>query len=699
MKKFSLYLSIILIGAPAAILAMELPVTRKEPVTRNYSLVTSCDQDQEKVNEEAQQAESELLYLKKLIAALSQKHETWESEKKAQSKQQEAHTRLTKLQDLGINHFLGINNCTKDHKKACEYFKLVERAQVPLFDKSLTWFYLGVFCKCGYVVPKDYASAKSYFRNINFAAIDKDLKDSVIRLLGEIAAEEEAKKNQDLGWDYYHGKIAGTPNYAKAREHFERVETALVTHFDFDKSLTWYHLGEIYFQGLEVSQDYKRAKSYLEKIEDPAVLGQAGKDYVSSCLAKIAQDEAAHNQAKQNQDLGCDYYYGKTAGTPNYTKAREHFELVERAEVPRFDKTLAWYYLGDIYFKGHEVSQDYKRAKLYFEKIKDPAVLGQAAKDYASSCLAEIAQDEAAHNQAKQNHNLGYDYFHGKTAGTPNYAKAREHFGLVERAEVPRFDKTFTWYYLGALYHNGFDVPQDYKRAKLYFEKIKDPAVLDQAGKDYVSSCLAKIAQDEAARQEALRFQDLAEKYYLGSQAEYKQHYAVSRAFLELVEKADIPGFDKSITYYFLGALYYFGNDVQRDYARAKSYLEKVVTINQAGREAITLWLRNIQVVWDKAAKDQSDGEKYYCKLNGYEQNFVQARTLFEQVDSADVPGFDKTKTWYYLGGIYFGGKGVNQDYQRAKLYFEKVVNSPSLDVACKEYVNNSLAKIKAAGA
>ncbi len=491
MKHYSLYLSIVLTGAPAYILAMELPITRKQAVTRNYSLVTNCNHDQEKGNEEAQQAvENELVYSKKVIAALSQKLAKYEAEKKAQ---QERHIRLSKLQDLGENYYHGKNGYAQDYAKAHEYFTQVEQAQAFDFDKEATLYYLGATYFEGL---KDYKRAKSYFEKVVNSRLSQACKDYVNNCLAKIAqdqtAHDHAKRNQDLGIDYFYGTGSGIPNYTKAREHFELVEQAQVPHFD--KTATWYYLGRMYIEARGIAADDTRAKSYFRNIVNFKSLDKADQEIVFDYLEQIALEEAEYEKATQNQYLGFNHYFGINNYPKNYTKAREHFELVEQAQVPRFDKSLTWYHLGGIYFQGLDVSQDNKRAKSYFDKVVNSSVIDQAGKDYVNNCLAKIAQDQQAHDQAKRNQDLGIDYYFGTNNCPQNYTRAREHFELVEQAQVPHFDKSLTWYHLGGIYYGGLGgVSQDNKLAKSYFARVVNSSTLDQAGKDYVNNCLAQI--------------------------------------------------------------------------------------------------------------------------------------------------------------------------------------------------------------
>lgn len=99
-----------------------------------------------------------------------------------------------------------------------------------------------------------------------------------------------------------------------------------------------YELGQRYFDGIGVNQDFQKAKGYFEVA---AERGSKGSNYY---LGKI-------------------YYNGMGVQT-NYLKAKEYFEK-SAAENNAFSE----YYLGKLYFWGDGVEKNYDKANEYKKSI------------------------------------------------------------------------------------------------------------------------------------------------------------------------------------------------------------------------------------------------------------------------------------------------------------------------------------------
>ena len=138
---------------------------------------------------------------------------------------------------------------------------------------------------------------------------------------------------------------------------------------------------------------------------------------------------------------------------------------------------------------------------------------------------------QAAQGEAKAQNNLGLLYYNGR--GVPqDYAKAREWW---EKASAQ--GNAVAQYNLGVLYDFGRGVPQDYAKARQWYEKA--------AAQGYVDA-----------------------QYNLGVLYDFgwgvPQDYAVAR---EWVEKAAAQGHARAQTN--LGVLYQNGQSIPRDYVRA----------------------------------------------------------------------------------------------------------------------------------
>lgn len=114
--------------------------------------------------------------------------------------------------------------------------------------------------------------------------------------------------------------------------------------------------------------------------------------------------------------------------------------LIEDAESGRdFQQAI----LADKYFKGEDVTQDYKKALYWFEK--------SAKQDFA---LGQIG--------------LGYMYLNG-TGVDQDYKKA---LYWHEKAAIQGFSSS--QYLVGILYYQGVGVPKNYEKALYWLEKAAE---------------------------------------------------------------------------------------------------------------------------------------------------------------------------------------------------------------------------------
>lgn len=88
---------------------------------------------------------------------------------------------------------------------------------------------------------------------------------------------------------------------------------------------------------------------------------------------------------------------------------------------------------------------------------------GHASGSPPRDLSAADLQTQAAQGDANAQNNLGVLYFEGQ-GGPQNYAKARQWF---EKAVTQGHARA--QYNLGTLYHNGQGVPQDYVRAYMWY--------------------------------------------------------------------------------------------------------------------------------------------------------------------------------------------------------------------------------------
>lgn len=98
-------------------------------------------------------------------------------------------------------------------------------------------------------------------------------------------------------------------------------------------------LGDLYYHGDIIKQDYQKAKACYEKV------AQAGKSIGNHCLANM-------------------YYEGK--GVPqNYEKAFENYKI----DAKQNGTSMTYYRLGEMYRLGQYVQTDIQKALLNYQKV------------------------------------------------------------------------------------------------------------------------------------------------------------------------------------------------------------------------------------------------------------------------------------------------------------------------------------------
>ena len=147
-----------------------------------------------------------------------------------------------------------------------------------------------------------------------------------------------------------------------------------------------------------------------------------------------ASQSAAAGNAKAMADLGYRYYAGKEV-TQDYQKARQWWE-----KAAGEGHGAAMSNLGGLYYFGYGVTRDYVQARQWFEK---GAAAGSAVAMY----------------------HLGVLYEEGNGV-EKDYQQARQWY---EKAAAGRYADAM--YSLGFLYEEGNGVGKDYQQARLWYEK------------------------------------------------------------------------------------------------------------------------------------------------------------------------------------------------------------------------------------
>jgi len=277
--------------------------------------------------------------------------------------------------------------------------------------------------------------------------------------------------------------------------------------------------------------------------------------------------------------------------------------------------------------------------------------------------------------------NIGFLYRHGH--GVPqDYVKAREWY---EKAAAKGSAGALRD--LGRLYANGQGVEQDYVKAREWFEKaaakndadaLRDLGALHTNGlgvaQDYIKA--REWFEKAAAKDNASAMRDLGALHASGLGV--PQDYVKAR---EWFEKAAAK--DDASAMHDLGWLYANGQGVAQDYGKAREWFEKAAAKDHASamHELGLLYLNGQGVAQDyvkarewyeKAAAKTNDEAMLqlgvlYANGQGVEQDYAKAREWYERAAAKD-----NDYAMVELGLLYVNGQGVAQDYGKAREWLEK---------------------------
>ena len=287
--------------------------------------------------------------------------------------------------DLGDCYWIGVLNEGQDNQKAVSFYK-----QGCDRDDSGSCKKLGDMYFKGKGVEKDAKKALSYHQK----ACDLD----------KLAC-------RNAGW-FYHNK----KEYQKAISFYKQG-------CDRDDSFSCSNLGDMYFEGVRVKQDFSKAFEYHKK---------SGYSYgmADKYIKKKRYKEAKYFMEKECGN-NCFNKGLESANNKDYIKARLYYEIAcDKGNAGACNN------LGVLYVSGRGVAKNNAKAKALYEK--------------ACNMNEAIACD-----------NVGGYYYNAR-----EFAKAKAAF--EKGCEGNKADSCSN---LGVLYEFGEGVRQDFSQAKAYYGK------------------------------------------------------------------------------------------------------------------------------------------------------------------------------------------------------------------------------------
>ncbi|QDU33698.1 Putative beta-lactamase HcpC precursor [Poriferisphaera corsica] len=356
-------------------------------------------------------------------------------------------------------------------------------------------------------------------------------------------------------------------------------------------TLSMLELARCYQEGVVVERDEKKA---LELIQEAAKLGEA---------------EAYKKLADQAADMGIDSRDTNEAIISNLTAA---------AELGSYDAT---YELARLYLAGEIVVGDVEAARSMFESL--------AKQEYAP-----------AYSE------LGLMYLSG--VGFPrDYKQAAENFREAAERGDPRGMRL-----LGMEYKRGMGMEQDLDKARLLYERAIEGG---DAKSFYMLGALYQhgegVEQDRVlARklyEQGVALVDETAMCGLGSmylEGEGGVNRDVDRAIALFERGRDLGEYGGALR---LGLMYWQGNGVNQNFAKARRHMEDAVRLGSA---------RALVLLGEMAAKGL-----------GGERDFYLAKALLRRAVL-----LNETSAYILLGSIHDGTEGHPTDYQIArKMYYK----------------------------
>ncbi len=413
-------------------------------------------------------------------------------------------------------------------------------------------------------------------------------------------------------------------------------------------------LGQDYFYGWGTKKNERKALKWLKRgIKKP-------NGYCYECLA--------------------DFYF-RSQKYQNYTKAIKYYELA--TELKDANSCCE---LGEIYFEGKIVKQNYSLALDYLLKAEEYKYVG--SKHFSM---------------------LGQCYYFGY--GTDiDYNKAFEYFS--------KSDKFIdSMYGLGLCYFYGNGVKKDYKNAYNYFNKAKGylikPSYNYFAYLSYFGIGCEKNKKEAFNQLLYLRKDELDPKlnaYYIMANGYYngydgKVNYDLAFEYSKLgAEKNDV------YCYGMLGYLYYYGEGTKVNYNEAYKYLMLKYNFKKGDNNHSLLGLcyyygNGVKQDYNKAFEifksSYENGDinavnnMIDCYYYGYgtEQNYIEAYNIASKEETP--------YSLYKLYKFYFEGKNVEKNIPLAIDYLKKAAEQNEINAMRTiaiyylegNYINKDLSK------
>ncbi len=354
-----------------------------------------------------------------------------------------------------------------------------------------------------------------------------------------------------------------------------------------------FYLGEKYFYGREVDQDYTMA---MQQYTLAAEQGDADGQYM----------------------VGLMYHDGLGVEQDGAEAKRWYLQAADQ------DYEQAKYEIGQLHYYGIDVEQSYSQAKLWYSRA---AQSGNASAQYSIGHLFDYGKGvdtdfsqamewyllAAEQNFAVAMTAIGVLYQNGEGV-EQNYAEALTWYRRA--AELDDFD---AHYKIGYLYHYGLGVTQDGREASRWYRTAADT--------NHVDACV-----------------ELGELYFYGLGVEQDYEQAMSW-YIVAAEQGNAGG------QFSVGFLFDYAKGVETDFREAMKWYQLAAEQEHAAAiAAIGVMYRN----GDGVAQDYKEAMNWFLRASKQENAFAQ----------------------YHIGMMVANGEGYQQDRNIAIQWLKKAAEN-----------------------
>ncbi|KAG0211102.1 hypothetical protein BGX28_008530 [Mortierella sp. GBA30] len=469
----------------------------------------------------------------------------------------------------------------------------------------------------------------------------------------------DRKGNEGWAWQ-------GRDNLSKTMEWFSNTATA--SGYE-SAAAAMFRLGVMYYSGRHVKKDYKVAAQFYVAASTAGVAVAMlnisrmyrcghGPDQDDSGAAewhRRAEDAVEKNEQQQHHHEGKrnNRKVRHEAGVSEHHRTTTEWFSSANGEGSSASAKLI---IGDMYYHGGDVEQDYNSALKWYLKaskmgeadgmfrIGKMYYLGHGVElDYRKALEWYHKASVAGHATATTAIAKLYYYGHGVNQ---SYGKALEWFLKANDAGDP-----IATYRIASMYCNGWGLGHDPSKTLEWYRKASDIGncrAMSGIASFYFSGCGVKQDYGKALEW-YLKASDAGDAFAMSAIANmYLDGRGVERQYSKALEwylKASDAGEGSAM--YNIGKMYYWGYAVDRDYGKAMEWYLKA---SEAGSGSATFYLGTMY----------NDGV-------GVDQSYSKALEWFLKASDAG-----EGRAMVCIGKMYHSGLGVLPDYGKALKWYLK---------------------------